>query len=58
MDEILSKLATIKSDIRCDIFAEWSDSRDKLNWTIQLSKIENAIALLESIGDNPNINKD
>lgn len=53
MNEIIEKLETIASDIRYDISADWNDS--KYLDTVQLMKIENAIGLLKSVGENRNM---
>ena len=52
MEEIIDKLETIAFDIEFDVRQEWNDN--KHFESIQLGKLEMAIALLKSIGDNRN----
>ena len=55
MEEIITKLETLAIDIRFDIDQDWNT--DKFGNSIQVMKIESAIALLKSVGENGNITK-
>lgn len=53
MKKIIEELQEIADNIKYDIQQDWND--DKLRHTLQLVKIDHAIALLSSVGENNNI---
>lgn len=55
MNDILENLERIASDIKYDITAEWNDNKHLES--VQLMKIESALALLKSVGENRNISE-
>jgi len=55
MKEIIEQLKEWKSNIEYDINQDWHEEKTKS--MIQMFRIEQAISLLENVGDNNNIEK-
>lgn len=55
MKEVIETLESWASDIKYDLTADWNDNKHLES--VQLMKLESAIALLKSVGENRNISE-
>lgn len=55
MKEVIETLESWVSDIKYDLTTDWNDNKHLES--VQLMKLESAIALLKSIGENRNISE-
>lgn len=54
MEKIIETLENFRDNIMCDIRADWAEESEKILWLEQWRKIDSAIMLLRSVGDNAN----
>jgi len=57
MEELLEKLKEWKSNVDCDIKADWYTIEEKSEWIMQSAKLSMALGLLQDLGINNNIPK-